>query len=73
MSDFVKFCLTPILSHPEELSVEETKEAILIKVNPEDAGRVIGKGGTVITALRSLLSAYCSNHNLRPLQVTLLD
>lgn len=73
MQDFVIFCLTPLLSHPDELLVETEADVVKIKVNPEDAGRVIGKGGSVITALRSLLAAFCANHELRPVQVTLVD
>lgn len=73
MSDFLKYCLTPLLSHPKDLVIEESPTGISIKVNPQDAGRVIGRGGSVITALRSLLATYCANHNLPSVQVTLIN
>lgn len=73
MQDFITFCLTPLLSHPEELSVSVSENLVNLKVNPEDAGRVIGRGGSIINALRSLCTAYCANHNLPPVQITLAD
>lgn len=73
MSDFLKYCLTPLLAHPDDLVIEENSTGISIKVNPEDAGRVIGRGGSVITALRSLLTTYCANHSLPSVQVTLIN
>ncbi len=73
MQDFIIFCLTPLLSHPDELSVDVSENLIKLKVNSEDAGRVIGRGGSIINALRSLCTAYCANHNLSPVQITLVD
>ncbi len=73
MQDFITYCLTPLLSHPDDLKINIDGNAVSIAVNPEDAGRVIGKGGAVITALRSLLSTYCANHELPSVQVTLIN
>ena len=73
MQDFIIFCLKPLLSHPDELSVEISDSLVSLKVNPEDAGRVIGRGGSIINALRSLCTAYCANHNLPSVQITLAD
>ena len=73
MEDFIIFCLKPLLSFPDELEVEVTNSLIKLKVNPGDAGRVIGRGGSIINALRSLCTCYCANHNLPSVQITLLD
>ncbi|MEK7163759.1 MAG: KH domain-containing protein [Patescibacteria group bacterium] len=73
MQDFIVFCLTPLLSHPDELSVIIDENLISLKVNPEDTGRVIGRGGSIINALRSLCTAYCANNNLPSVQITLVD
>ncbi len=73
MSDFLKFCLAPLLAYPDDLIIEESASGISLKVNSEDAGRVIGRGGSVIMALRSLLTTYCANHNLPSVQVTLIN
>jgi len=51
-----------LLDHPEEMAIEEVEgergELILeITVNPEDMGKLIGKRGRIIQALRSLVRA----------------
>ncbi len=58
---FVIDVLTPILDHPEALRVEVTGEGrkvdVLIHAEPRDRGRIIGKGGRMITSLRTLAKA----------------
>lgn len=50
----------PMVGHPEavEIDVEEASAGGLIiraKVHPDDTGRVIGRGGSTVAALRSLV------------------
>lgn len=58
---FLTDVLTPILDHPEALRVEVTeagrKVDVLIHAEPRDRGRIIGKGGRMITSLRTLAKA----------------
>ena len=58
MKKLLKYIITAIVDHPEDVKIEEeeTEEQILIKisVHPEDAGKVIGKGGKIIKAIRRL-------------------
>ena len=55
---FVTDVLTPILDHPEALKVEVKGEGrkveVLIYAEPKDRGRIIGKGGRMISSLRTL-------------------
>lgn len=73
MQDFITYCLNPLLSHPDELEIAIDSNNVNIKVNSEDAGRVIGKGGSVIIALRSLVATYCANKGLPMVQLTLIN
>ncbi|MEK7525378.1 MAG: KH domain-containing protein, partial [Patescibacteria group bacterium] len=47
-----------IVNHPEDVVITEESadgvENLSIKVNPEDMGRVIGKSGKVIKAIRQI-------------------
>jgi len=64
MKQFLEFLITPLLSSPEQLAIDLSPENILISVSEADAGKIIGKKGSVINSLRVLLKAYCVNHKL---------
>jgi predicted RNA-binding protein YlqC (UPF0109 family) len=73
MNEFVKFLVTPLLSHKDELEVVVSGSVVTLKINKEDMGRVIGKHGTIISALRNLVKTYCSVQNLPPVSVNLQE
>ena len=56
---FVTDVLAPILDHPEALRVEVKEDGrkvdALIYAEPRDRGRIIGKGGRMITSLRTIV------------------
>lgn len=58
MKNLLEFILIHIVNHPEDVVVEEEQDehkvTLTIHVNPEDIGRVIGKGGSVIHSLRNI-------------------
>ena len=55
---FLKDVLTPLLDHPEafhvEVKGEGRKRDVLIHADQKDRGRIIGKHGRMISALRTL-------------------
>ncbi len=61
MRYFLEMVLGRLVTHPDEVDVEETGDdrGILfrIRVNPEDLGRIIGRNGRTIEAIRYLLNA----------------
>lgn len=40
-------------------------ETLEVRVDPDDLGRVIGRGGRTATALRTVLQALSGQHNIR--------
>ncbi len=60
MNQLLLDLVSAIVDNPQAVSVEETLDdqgmtTLKLKVDPQDIGRVIGKEGKIITALRTLL------------------
>ena len=57
--EFVEYVVKAIVDHPEDVQTERTVDEmgvlITLKVNPEDVGKVIGKRGATINAIRTIL------------------
>ncbi len=66
---FLRTVMSQIIDHPEELDIEiiEGERAIVIetRVAPIDAGRVIGREGRTINALRVLVAALAARGHKR--------
>jgi len=57
--------VTPLVVHPEDLVVKKFAEddesmTIQVLVNQDDLGRVIGKGGKIANAIRTIAYAAAS-------------
>jgi predicted RNA-binding protein YlqC (UPF0109 family) len=69
LKEFVEHVIGQIIDKPEELEVEvvEGERAIVIetRVAPIDAGRVIGREGRTINALRTLVMAIAARSGKR--------
>lgn len=59
MKDALSYILSSIVENPEKIKIEESEEASVITftiiVAKEDIGRVIGKNGKIIRAIRNVL------------------
>lgn len=57
MKDFLEFTVKNLVDHPEEVEILERENAetieVTIKVAKEDLGKIIGKNGRVIKAIRT--------------------
>lgn len=65
---FLRDVLTPLLDHPDALRIEVSGEGrkrdVLVHADPEDRGRIIGKHGRMISALRTLCRTAGDKANL---------
>lgn len=69
MEELVRFVAEALVEEPDRVRVytKETRRTSIIKlrVAPGDTGRVIGKGGRVANAIRSLVNV-ANRHSDRP-------
>jgi len=69
MREMVEYIVKQIVDNPEEVKVEEIKaeRVILLEISvaKEDMGKVIGKGGRIATALRTLVGAAAAKMKKR--------
>jgi len=67
MKDTLLFILTHIVDHPEAVSVEETTEdsriLLHVRAHQEDFGKIIGKNGRIIKAIRDLIKLIAIKEN----------
>ena len=59
MEELLKFILEKICTKPEDIKIDKTEEngeiVLTIHANEEDKGRIIGKSGNTIKAIRTIL------------------
>lgn len=69
MKSLLEYIISGVTSKPDMISVsEENENGILVlklKVDDEDFGTVIGKGGRTIKAIRDLLRLKAQKENVR--------
>ncbi len=67
MEDLVRFLAESLVEEPGRVSVyrKETRRTTIFKlrVAPMDTGRVIGKGGRVANAMRTVLNVAARHHD----------
>lgn len=61
MEELIYSIVSEIIEHKDEIKIEKfvknAREHYILTVHPEDCGRIIGKKGTVINAIRTVLNS----------------
>ena len=61
---FVESLVKSVVEHPDQIEIEEEAEpgtrTFFVHCNPEDVGKVIGKSGRVVSAIRCVVSAVAA-------------
>lgn len=69
MKDTLHYIITQIVNNPKDILIEEQNESdsthFVIQVAQEDIGKVIGKEGKVIRALRNVMKIPAIKQNKR--------
>lgn len=69
MQDFLEYMVSGLVQHPESVSVTPVEKGDLtlfeLRMDPSDVGKIIGRNGMTINAIRSLTQAAASNKGVR--------
>ncbi len=69
MKNLLEYILIHLVENPEEVKVEETEQDgvfyYTIHVHPDDTGRVIGKRGSTINAIRNIAKVRAVREGVR--------
>ncbi len=67
MKETLIYLLKELVDHPEDIIVEEiteeTRTVLTIHAHPDDMGRIIGKSGRIIKAIRDLIKIIAAKHD----------
>jgi predicted RNA-binding protein YlqC (UPF0109 family) len=76
LKEFLEFVLRNLVEFPDEVIVTQGEDGAFtffkVSLNKSDVGRVVGKSGHTIAAIRNLLSTSAARHN-RKVSVEILD
>ncbi|MCX8155137.1 MAG: KH domain-containing protein [Verrucomicrobiae bacterium] len=69
MQAFLDYVVKGVVDHPEQVTITPVERGGLtvyeLRLHPEDVGKVIGKQGAMINAIRALLQAGAARKGLR--------
>ena len=69
MKELIEYVVKTLIDHPDDLRITEIEgERTIVfelRCHPEDVGKVIGKSGKTVGAIRSLLSTVAARQNKR--------
>ena len=69
MKELVELIVKKLVNHPEDVEISEIENEnnveILVKLDPDDMGKVIGKNGRTATAIRTVTRTCAKKYNKR--------
>lgn len=69
MKELIEYVVKTLVDHPDDLRIAEIEgERTIVyelRCHPEDVGKVIGKSGKTVGAIRTLLSTVAARQNKR--------
>jgi uncharacterized protein len=69
LAEALEHLVKGIVRHPDDVTVQDKQlrrgSVLEVRVNPDDLGKVIGRGGRTATALRTVISALAGKSGAR--------
>lgn len=67
MKELVTFIAKSLVNNPDDIElfeeINDSEVKLVLKVNPEDMGKIIGKQGKIANSIRSILKACAVKEN----------
>ena len=61
---FVEMLVKSVVENPDQIEIDEEHEmgtrTFFVRVSPDDVGKIIGKSGRVVSAIRCVVSAVAA-------------
>jgi len=71
MAELLEYLARELVDHPDDVTVESEERdgalVLLLHVAPDDVGKVIGRGGRIVRALRTVVRASSARDGRRVL------
>lgn len=68
MKDVLNQLVRAIVDHPDDVVIEDHMDGdatiFVIQAHPEDYGKIIGKNGRIIRALRDMMKILAAKHDM---------
>ncbi len=68
MKDTLTYLVRYLVDHPDDIMVDELRQEgrvlFTLHVHPEDMGKIIGKSGRIIKAIRDVLKILATKQNM---------
>lgn len=69
IQEFIEYVVAQLIDHPESASVLHDvrghRHEFRLRLHPDDVGRVIGRNGSTISAIRSLAQASAQKNHIK--------
>ncbi len=69
LKDLAEYLIKSLADYPEKVELQEREEddtvLIELKISPDDLGKIIGKNGNTINAIRTVLQTAASSQKKR--------
>lgn len=69
MKELIEYVVKILVDHPEDIRITEIEgertSVFELRCHPEDVGKVIGKSGKTVGAIRTLLGTVAARQNRR--------
>ena len=69
MKELIEYVVKTLVDHPEDIRITEVEgertSVFELRCHPDDVGKVIGKSGKTVGAIRTLLGTVAARQNRR--------